>query len=253
MGVYVGIDIGGSRIKVGAFSAHGECLALATRDYSPETPRLGWVQLDPSVWWEHICSALAECWQTVDPRDVRGIGSSATNATLAVDAEGRVVLPAVFFTDQRALAQTRWLLEEVGQQRFSQLTANRLMSGPTSLPVILFLKQEHPAKYERIRWILHPSSYVTFKLTGQPAIDPSRACLSLLLDYRTRDWSEELMDELDLRRPIFPPVVAPDDVVGTVPRWLTTRPACRLDLPWLPAETTPRALLSVRAPLPMDR
>ena len=216
MDVYVGIDIGGSRIKVGAFSARGEGLALAIREYSAETPRRGWVQLDPSVWWEHICSALAECWNSVDPRDVRGIGSSATNATLAVDAEGNVVLPAVFFTDQRALGQTKWLLEEVGQQRFFQLTANRLMSGPTSLPLLLFLKQEHPDDYETIRWILHPSSYVTFKLTGQAAIDPSRACLSLLLDYRTGDWSEELMGELDLRRSIFPPVVAPDQVVGTV-------------------------------------
>lgn len=75
--------------------------------------------------------------------------------------------------------------------------------------------------------ILSISDYLTWRLCGEMASDPTTACETACLDIRTGGWSREILEREGLDRGLFPPLVPPGTVLG----W-TKGPAARaLGLP----------------------
>jgi xylulokinase len=64
--------------------------------------------------------------------------------------------------------------------------------------------------------VLLPKDYVRFMLTGERATDASDASGTLLLDVRARDWSNEILDALDIPRAWLPRVFEGPAVTGTL-------------------------------------
>ena len=79
-----------------------------------------------------------------------------------------------------------------------------------------WIKQHEPRAYEAARTLLMPKDYINFRLTGERAIDFTEATCSYLLDIRTRTWSKDVTDvlELDIRK--FPPLREAWDVLGVI-------------------------------------
>lgn len=79
-----------------------------------------------------------------------------------------------------------------------------------------WIKQHEPRAYEAARTLLMPKDYINFRLTGERAIDFTEATCSYLLDIRTRTWSKDVTDvlELDIRK--FPPLRQAWDVLGVI-------------------------------------
>lgn len=62
--------------------------------------------------------------------------------------------------------------------------------------------------------ILSISDYLTWKLCGELAGDPTTACETACLDIRTGDWSQEILEREGLDRQLFPALVPPGTVLG---------------------------------------
>ena len=62
--------------------------------------------------------------------------------------------------------------------------------------------------------ILSVSDYLTWKLCGEMASDPTTACETACLDIRTGGWSREIMEREGLSPALFPPLVPPGTVLG---------------------------------------
>ena len=56
----LGIDIGTTGCKAGAFSSDGTCIHLAYREYPTVYPRPGWAELDAPYVWSQVKDAIAE-------------------------------------------------------------------------------------------------------------------------------------------------------------------------------------------------
>ena len=67
-----------------------------------------------------------------------------------------------------------------------------------------------------------PKDYINFRLTGERAIDFTEATCSYLFDIRTRTWSQDVADvlELDIRK--FPPLREAWDVLGVISKRAAT-------------------------------
>jgi len=50
--ILVGIDVGTTGVKGLAVDPRGVVLARAERGYPLSTPRPGWAEQDPELWWE---------------------------------------------------------------------------------------------------------------------------------------------------------------------------------------------------------
>ena len=98
-GPLVGLDVGTSGVKAVAVSETGEVLARAERGYALSTPRPGWCEQDPEDWWQAAQACLARL-----PEGEIGL-TGQMHGLVVLDAEGRVLRPAILWNDQRTQAQ----------------------------------------------------------------------------------------------------------------------------------------------------
>ncbi len=209
MTLIAGLDVGTTGVKAIAITPEGEVVATAERSYPLSTPRPGWSEQDPEDWWRASEAALAELGG-----EIVGIGlSGQMHGLVALDAEDRVVRPAILWNDQRTGAECAEIEERIGLTRLIELTGNRALPGFTA-PKLLWLRKHEPDAYARIRRILLPKDYVRLRLTGEHAIDVADASGTLLLDVAGRRWSDEVIDALEIPSAWLPEVLESPAVSG---------------------------------------
>src|SRR3954470_13570695 len=187
----VGIDVGTSGVKGIAISPRGDVLAVEEEPYPLSTPQPGWSEQDPDDWWRATQSVLARL-----PRGPVGF-SGQMHGLVTLDADERVLRPAILWNDQRTAAECAEIEERVGLARLIELTGNRALTGFTA-PKLLWLRRHEPDVYARIRHVLLPKDYVRFRLTGERTIDAADASGTLLFDVAGRRWSDEVCSALGI-------------------------------------------------------
>ena len=83
---------------------------------------------------------------------------------------------------------------------------------------ILWIKENEPELWKRIRLFLPPNHYVIYKMTGEIAIDRTSACnLGGIFDFENNSWSSELCELFDIPLSMMPQrILNPYDIVGTL-------------------------------------
>jgi xylulokinase len=213
MTTLVGIDVGTTATKGLAVDADGTVLARAEASYALSTPKPGWAEQNPEDWWRATESVLAELAQAAGDPD--GIGlSGQMHGLVAMDAENRVLRPAILWNDQRTQAECDEIESTIGLERLIALTGNRALTGFTA-PKLLWLRHNEPDTYARIKRIALPKDYVRLRLTGELATDVSDASGTLLLNVAERRWSDEVLTALDIDRDWLPDALESPTVSGT--------------------------------------
>ena len=194
----IGLDIGTTSAKGIALDGDGNVVATATEEYPLSTPRPGWAEQDPRLWWTAAQRVLARL-----PADLPIGLSGQMHGLVVLDEHGEVLRPAILWNDQRTAAECAEIERRVGLDRLIELTGNRALTGFTA-PKLLWLRAHEPDTYARIRHILLPKDYVRFRLTGERLIDAADASGTLLFDVAHRCWSEEVCDALEIPREWLP-------------------------------------------------
>ena len=200
MTTLVGLDVGTSGVKALALTPEGEIVGRAEHEYPLSIPRPGWAEQDPEHWWRATEAALADLG--VEPASI-GL-SGQMHGLVTLDAQDRVLRPAILWNDQRTGAECAEIEGRVGLERLIQLTGNRALTGFTA-PKLLWLRNHEPETYARIAHVLLPKDYVRLRLTGERAIDVADASGTLLFDVANRRWSNEVLDALELPAAWLPP------------------------------------------------
>ncbi len=223
----VGIDLGTSAMKLLLVDGAGRICRSAAREYPLRFPRPGWSEQDPEDWWAACLSGLTELLEGVDKNEVAALGvGGQMHGLVALDAEDRVIRPAILWNDGRTGEETAWLNETVGRARLSELTANVAFAGFTA-PKLLWLRKNEPESFGRIAKIMLPKDYLNYRLTGVHSCDYSDAGGMLLLDVAHRRWSAEMLSLCGLREAQLPRLYESWEVTGP----LLPEVAARLGLP----------------------
>ena len=200
-----GLDIGTSAVKGIAIDRDGRVVAIEEASYPLSTPRPGWAEQDPQDWWVATQAVLDALRAKAGPPSAIGL-SGQMHGLVALDAEGRVLRPAILWNDQRTGAECAEIERLIGLERLISLTGNRALPGFTA-PKLLWLRRHEPDVYARIARIMLPKDYVRLRLCGAFATDVSDASGTLLLDVAGRRWSEEVLEELEIDPAILPAVL----------------------------------------------
>jgi xylulokinase len=203
----IGVDVGTSGVKALAVSPDGRVLDEAEESYPLSTPRPGWAEQDPDDWLRGAEAALARL-----PEAPLGL-SGQMHGLVVLDDDDRVLRPAILWNDQRTAAECAEIETRVGLARLIELTGNRALTGFTA-PKLLWLRNNEPDTYARIRKVMLPKDYVRYRLTGEWAIDAADASGTLLFDVANRRWSDEVCDALQLPREWLPPARESTEVAG---------------------------------------
>ena len=205
----LGIDVGTTGCKTELMDVDGNSVARSYREYPLIYPRISWVEHDAeSGWLKGTVDTIQEILSKgkIDPKDIKGVSISCTNALVAVDKEGNPLRHAIMQFDKRTVSQVQEIREKVGVEKIIQTTGNQPAAGGTSAPIILWIKENEPEVFKKTYNFLWPGGFVIQKLTGRFTMEWSRASWTCLFETGgNQQWSEEICNALDIPIDKLPP------------------------------------------------
>jgi len=214
--LYIGIDLGTSSVKLLLVDGEGQILNSVTENYPLIFPHPGWSEQKPEDWWNAVQKGLAALTENIDVSEIAGIGCGGQMHGLVVlDENDEVIRPAILWNDGRTFKEVEYLNNIIGKDKLSELTANIAFAGFTA-PKILWMRNNEPENYAKIRKIMLPKDYINYKLTGVHSCDYSDASGMLLLDVEHKCWSEKMLDICGVTEAQMPKLFESFEVIGTV-------------------------------------
>ncbi|MDR2476706.1 MAG: xylulokinase, partial [Treponema sp.] len=218
MSYMMGIDLGTSSLKVIIIDTAGNIKAESSQAYQFDSPLNGYAEQRTEVWWAACRDCIREALSkaAVPAARVQGLGfSGQMHGIVPLDADRQVIRPAILHCDARSGKQV---------QEINALFASNAIPGSRFNPVytgflltsLLWIKQNEPAAFDKIRHVFLPKDYLKLRLCGEISSDYSDASATLAFDIERFRWSAETLAALDIPLAFFPGCFATDYAVGTV-------------------------------------
>lgn len=226
------IDQGTTSSRCIVFDRDGRIVAVDQKEHEQIFPKPGWVEHDAAEIWtnvqEVVAGAIRKATQDIpgfQPADVKAIGiTNQRETTLLWDRHtGEPVHNALVWQDTRTDTLCRELGRDVGQDRFRATTGLPLASYFAG-PKIRWLLDHVDGLRERAEAgdILFGTmdSWVIWNLTGGAnggvhVTDVTNASRTLLMDLRTLDWDQDILDAIGVPAAVLPRIGSSSEVYGT--------------------------------------
>ena len=213
----MGIDLGTSSVKVIISDLTGRVWGTGQEAYELISLKPGWAEQSPKVWWD--CTVLAIKRALADlpegAAEVAGIGfSGQMHGLVPLDEDREPVRNSVIWADQRSGGAVQSLYEKVDCTELARFTLNAAAPG-FMVSSLLWMKEEEPELYQKIKTVIFPKDYIRYRLTGEIGTDLSDASGSGIFDAANHCWPE-LLGKLGLSEEIFPPVSGSQEIAGEV-------------------------------------
>jgi xylulokinase len=218
MNYFIGVDTSTTATKALLMDETGQVIRVASSEYSYQTPFPLWSEQEPELWWSAARESIAKVLKKskIASSKVKGLGlTGQMHGLVLLGEDGQVLRPAILWNDQRTAAECDEMRAKLGKERLIQITGNDALTGFTA-PKILWVKNNEPELYRKVRHILLPKDYLRFKLTGAYASDRAGGAGTILFDLERRDWSPEVLAALDINLDWLPPTYEGTEVTGTI-------------------------------------
>lgn len=213
----IGVDIGSSDCKTIIIDELGTVIARQSKPYPTRYPRPGWAEQDPEDWYQVACQTVHACMDMagIDPHAVAclAVDGPAHNVAL-LDETGKVLYPVIHWSDLRSVPQAA-RIEAMDGDRVFQITYSRVNPSWT-LTQLLWLKENEPQVWSRLRRIMVTKDYVRYRFTGLYQTDVYDAIGTQLYDVAGDCWSAELAALLPFDPQCFPEVLPAAAISGSL-------------------------------------
>lgn len=214
--LYIGADLGTSSLKLLLMDVSGNIKRIVSRDYPIYYPNPGWSEQNPVDWWNAFVDGMKELTADCGKDDIGGISfGGQMHGLVILDEKDEVIRPALLWNDGRTYKECDYLNNVIGKDKLSQYTANISFTGFTASK-ILWVRNNEPKNFEKIKKIMLPKDYLAYKLSGTFCTDVSDASGMLLFDVKNKCWSEEMMEICNVKREQLADIYESYEVVGTV-------------------------------------
>ena len=214
--MYIGVDLGTSAVKLLAMSSEGEILKTVSVEYPISFPQSGWSEQNPEDWYKGTLEGIGKLLEGLNDKVVEGIGvGGQMHGLVILDENDEVIRPAILWNDGRTTKETDYLNTVIGQDKLSEYTGNIAFAGFTA-PKVLWVKENEPENFAKIKKLMLPKDYIVYKLTGSYVSDYSDASGMLLMDVKNKCWSKEMLEICGITHVEMPELHESFDVVGTV-------------------------------------
>ncbi|MCH5138896.1 xylulokinase, partial [Clostridiaceae bacterium UIB06] len=215
---FLGIDLGTSSVKIIIMNEKGKVVESVSKSYEVSYPQVGWAEQNPEDWWNSTKEGIKELLRrgTVKAEEINGVSfSGQMHGLVLLDEKDNVLIPAILWCDQRTQKQCDYLNNEFGQDKLSEYTGNKALTGFT-IPKVLWVKENKPEIYSKVAHMMLPKDYISFKLTGNFNSDVSDASGTVMFDVENRKWSKEMLYLLEINENVLPKVYESWEVVGKI-------------------------------------
>jgi len=212
---FIGIDLGTSAVKLLLMDEAGQIIRIVSKEYPISFPKPGWSEQSPYDWYDRTIEGLRELVDGYGDR-IAGISfGGQMHGLVVLDAEDRVIRPAILWNDGRTSEECEYLNGDVGAELLARETGNIAFAGFTA-PKILWMKKNEPESFARIAKIMLPKDYIAYRLSGVHATDPSDASGMLLYDVEHRCWSEKMCEICGISVDMLAKVYESYEIIGSI-------------------------------------
>ena len=213
---YIGVDLGTSAVKLIMMEKDGNIVSSVSKEYPLYFPNPGWSEQKPEDWKKAVMEGLKELVNGFDASLVAGISfGGQMHGLVVLDENDNVIRPAILWNDGRTQKETDYLNNVVTKEVLSAETANIAFAGFTA-PKILWMKENEPDNFAKIKKIMLPKDYIAYVLSGVFSTDYSDASGMLLLDVKNKKWSKKMCDICGIDESMLPKLYESYEVTGTV-------------------------------------
>lgn len=212
----LGIDIGTTSVKVILVSGAGFIVDEASSAHDLLSLHPNWAEEDARVWWNGTIQAVKEIAErNADKMQaIRAIGvSGMVPAIVLLDDNGEPVRNTIQQNDSRALAQIERITKTLNQDALFARTGG-YTNQQHILPRLLWVAENEPKVWSRVRTIMGSYDYIVYKLTGTKSLEMNWAVESGAFDIRTREWIVEDLKAFGIDPALLPKVNPSQDIVG---------------------------------------
>lgn len=214
----MGIDVGSSSVKVGAYRNDGKMLAIERVDLSPQHPQPGWWEQDPEEVWRATSTSIGKLMQyddlKKDPPLALAICASVRE-NFPADSQGNPLAPCIMAADIRGaefevppegvLQPEAWAYS-CGHMRERMDPFNRLFWWFENKPEIINQATYFPGWHE----------FLSLRMCDRYAADPSIAGRWRIFDLETQNWASDRIADHALDTKLIPEIIPWGTIIGEV-------------------------------------
>lgn len=218
MNYVIGLDIGTTSTIGILIALPSTVAALESRPVTLSSPHAGWAEEDPAQWWGNACEIIRSLLERsgVSPAAVKAVGvSGMLPAIVLLDADGKVLRPAIQQSDGRAGHQVAVLKQECDEAVFIARTGNGI-NQQLATAKLRWLEENEPATFARIATVFGSYDFVNFKLTGIRSVDQNWGLEAGFVDIASRAIDDQLVALAHIARDVVPELHASHSLIGTV-------------------------------------
>jgi len=212
------IDQGTTSTRFTIFDHKGTIISAHQKEHQQIYPKPGWVEHDPleikECTWEVIRGALEKSF--ISPESIAAIGiTNQRETTIVWDKKtGKPYCNAIVWQCTRTADICNELAENGGIDRFRDKTGLPLstyFSGPKIKWILDNISDVRPAVERGEALFGTVDTWVLWWLTGGPrdgvhVTDVSNASRTMLMNLKTLDWDDEILDILGIPRAMLPEI-----------------------------------------------
>jgi len=214
----IGIDVGSTVLKISAYTVDGRLLAIVSKPHTPYHPHPGTWEVDPKEVWNNLVSSFRQLvsMESIkqDPPIAIGI-SASTREAFPVGAEGEPLGPCIMTADTRESGLEKILLNLYPPETWFSFCGH-LPERMDPICRLLWWKQNHPDVIEKAKYFLGWAEFISLKLVGKAVADRSHAGRWLTYNFKTHQWSHELISQLKIKAELLPEIRPWGTIIGTL-------------------------------------
>jgi len=215
------IDQGTASSRCLLFDERGRIVSVAQKEHRQIYPKPGWVEHDPVEIWQNVLEVVQEALSKAQltPADIVALGIANQRETTVVwdRATGAPVQNAINWQDIRTDHLIHELGADAGQDRFRELCGLPLATYFAG-PKLRWLLDHVPGLQERAEAgdVLFGTmdAWLIWNLTGRHVTDVTNAGRTMLMNLRTLEWDDTLLDALGVPRAMLPEIRPSAEVYG---------------------------------------
>jgi D-ribulokinase len=210
--ITIGLDVGTTGVRALAATTRGEVLAEASVLFE-NPPSQGFVhEQNPEDWWSCACRTLQQVCSQLRRSNllcrVQGVAVTSTSGSLVLtDGGGCPLRPAILYDDMRGVS--------IAKDLNLKLAWDTNYNSSFSLIKACWVRQEEPAIWDRVHRLLHPTDWLTGRLTGCYEISDETNALKLGYNIEVAGW-DRAVSLMKIPPGTLPQIVRPGTWVGGV-------------------------------------
>ncbi|OWT75632.1 MULTISPECIES: glycerol kinase GlpK [unclassified Achromobacter] len=217
------LDQGTTSSRAILFDREGVVRATGQREFRQYYPQPGWVEHDADEIWRSQLAVAREAMRNAgaSAADIAAIGITNQRETTLIwnRKTGKPLAPAIVWQDRRtapwcdemrAAGHADWLQQRTGLVLDAYFSGTKLAWLLDHVPGARAAAERGEVAFGTI------DSWLVWQLTGGQvhSTDPSNASRTLLFDIHKQDWSDELLERLNIPRSLLPSLAPSSGVIA---------------------------------------